>query len=145
MKTAYRLLAYLVALEVVVQAAAIAFATFGLFTYVSGGGVLDRATQRAHAYDGAVGFVVHGVNGQMVTPAIALILLIIAFFAKVPGGVVWAALVFVTVAVQVLLGQLAHAVPAFGWVHGALAIVLFAVAIVTARRSETEVSPSPVV
>jgi Family of unknown function (DUF6220) len=145
MKTAYRLLAYLVALEVVVQAAAIAFATFGLLTYVSGGGVLDRATQRAHAYDGAVGFVVHGVNGQMITPAIALILLIVAFFAKIPGGVVWAALVFGTVVVQVLLGQLAHAVPALGWVHGALAIVLFAVAIVTARRSETEVTPSPVV
>jgi hypothetical protein len=145
MKTAYRLLAYLVALEVVVQAAAIAFATFGLLTYVSGGGVLDRASQRAHAYDGAVGFVVHGVNGQMITPAIALILLIVAFFAKIPGGVVWAALVFGTVVVQVLLGQLAHAVPALGWVHGALAIVLFAVAIVTARRSETEVTPSPVV
>jgi hypothetical protein len=145
MKTAYRLLAYLVALEVVVQAAAIAFATFGLLTYVSGGGVLDRATQRAHAYDGALGFVVHGVNGQMITPAIALILLIVAFFAKRPGGVVWAALVFGTVVVQVLLGQLAHAVPALGWVHGALAIVLFAVAIVTARRSETEVTPSPVV
>jgi hypothetical protein len=145
MKTAYRLLAYLVALEVVVQAAAIAFATFGLLTYVSGGGVLDRASQRAHAYDGAVGFVVHGVNGQMITPAIALILLIVAFFAKIPGGVVWAALVFGTVVVQVLLGQLAHAVPTLGWVHGALAIVLFAVAIVTARRSETEVTPSPVV
>ena len=137
MKTAYRVLAYLIALEVLVQAAAIAFATFGLLSYVSGGGVLDRATQRAHTYDGAVGFVVHSVNGQMVTPAIALILLIVAFFAKIPGGAVWAAVVLVTVVVQVLLGQFAHAVPTLGWVHGALAIVLFAVAIIAARRSET--------
>jgi hypothetical protein len=35
MKTAYRVLAYLVVPEVVVQAAAIAFAVFGLLTYVS--------------------------------------------------------------------------------------------------------------
>ena len=34
MKTAYRVLAYLVALEVLVQAAAIAFATFGLLGYL---------------------------------------------------------------------------------------------------------------
>lgn len=137
MRTAYRVLAYLVALEVVVQAAAIAFATFGLLDFVSSGGVLDRATQRAHAYDGAVGFVVHSVNGQMITPAIALILLVVAFFARIPGGVVWAAVVLVTVVVQVLLGQFAHAIPTFGWVHGALAVVLFALAVLAARRSET--------
>jgi hypothetical protein len=115
-RSAYRVLAYLVALEVVVQAAAIAFATFGLLTFVSGGGVLDRSTQQAHAY--------------------ALALLVVAFFAKIPGGIVWAAVVFVTTVVQVALGQLAHAVPTFGWVHGALAIGLFAVAVVAARRAD---------
>lgn len=137
MKSAYRVLAYLVALEVVIQAAAIAFATFGLLSYVGGGGVLDRSTQQAHTYSGAVGFVVHGVNGQMITPGIALVLLVVAFFAKVPGGVMWAAIVFVTVIVQVVLGQIAHVVPSFGWVHGGLAIGLFAVAIIAARRPHT--------
>jgi hypothetical protein len=137
MKNAYRVLAYLVALEVVIQAAAIAFATFGLLNYVSDGGVLDKTAQRAHAYTGAVGFVVHGVNGQMITPVIALLLVIVAFFAKVPGGVTWAAIVFVTVVVQVLLGQFAHVVPALGWVHCALAVVLFVVAIIAARRADT--------
>jgi hypothetical protein len=139
MKSAYRVLAYLVALEVVIQAAAIAFATFGLLNYISGGGVLDKTTEQAHAYSGAVGFVVHGVNGQMITPVIALVLLVVAFFAKVPGGVTWAAIVVVTVVVQVLLGQFAHVVPTLGWVHGALAVGLFVVAVIAARRTDTAV------
>lgn len=137
LKSAYRVLAYLVALEVVIQAAAIAFATFGLLGYVSGGGVLDQTAQRAHAYSGAVGFIVHSVNGQMITPVIALVLLVVALFAKVPGGFTWAAIVLVTVVVQVLLGQFAHVLPALGWVHGALAIGLFIVAVIAARRPDT--------
>lgn len=43
MKMAYRILAYLIALGVVLQASAIAFAFFGLGSWVEGGGVLDKA------------------------------------------------------------------------------------------------------
>jgi hypothetical protein len=41
MRTTYRVLAYLVALEVAVQAAAIAFAVFGLGLWIEDGGTLD--------------------------------------------------------------------------------------------------------
>ena len=136
MKSAYRILAYLIALEVLVQAAAIAFATFGLLAYVDGGGTFDKATDEGGVYGGAFGFVVHSVNGQMITPVLALALLVVAFFAKVPGAVRWAAIVFVTVVVQVGLGVAAGAVPTLGWIHGALAIVLFAVAVIAARQAE---------
>jgi hypothetical protein len=47
---------------------------------------------------------------------------------------VWAAIVLVMVALQVLPGQFARAVPAFEWVR---------VALVAARRTEAEVSPRP--
>lgn len=136
MKSAYRILAYLIALEVIIQAAAIAFATFGLLAYVDGGGTFDKATDDGGVYGGAAGFVVHSVNGQMVTPILALALLVVAYFAKVPGAVRWAAIVFVTVVVQVGLGIAAAAVPTLGWIHGALAIVLFAVAVIAARQAE---------
>ncbi len=32
----------------------------------------------------------HGMNGMMVIPVVALLLLVISFFAKIPRGVAWA-------------------------------------------------------
>ncbi len=34
----------------------------------------------------------HGMIGMMLIPLLALVLLIISFFAKIPGGVKWAAI-----------------------------------------------------
>jgi hypothetical protein len=138
MKSVYRVLAYLVALEVVVQAAAIAFAMFGLVTWIGEGGVLDLATIESGttSFTGVSGFMIHFMNGQMLVPLIALLLLISSFFAKIPGGVLWAGVVLVAVVVQVLLGMFAHGAPVLGMLHGALAIVLFAVAVIAARRAE---------
>ena len=50
MRATYRVLAYLLALEVVVQAAAIAWAVFGLSTWVENGGVLDKASLESDAW-----------------------------------------------------------------------------------------------
>jgi len=138
MKAAYRALAYLIALEVVVQAAAIAFALTGLGKWIMEGGVLDAAAMESETteFTGVAGFMVHGINGQMIIPLLALLLLVVSFFAKVPGGVLWAGIVLVTVVVQVLLGIFGHGAPVLGLVHGAVALVLFTVAVVAARRAE---------
>ena len=92
MRATYRVLAYLLALEVVVQAAAIAWAVFGLSTWIENGGVLDKAGMESDgtAFDGVLGFAIHGINGQMIVPAIALILFVVSFFARFPGAVAWA-------------------------------------------------------
>ena len=84
MRATYRVLAYLLALEVVVQAAAIAWAVFGLSTWIENGGVLDKAGMESEgtAFDGVLGFAVHGINGQMIVPAIALILFVVSFFIQ---------------------------------------------------------------
>jgi hypothetical protein len=139
MKSVYRVLAYLVALEVVIQAAAIAFAIAGLGKWISEGGVLDAAAMESESteFTGVAGFMVHGINGQMIVPLIALLLLISSFFARIPGGVLWAGLVVVTVAVQVLLGMLGHGTPVLGMLHGAVALVLFTVAVIAARKAES--------
>jgi hypothetical protein len=138
MRSVYRILAYLVALEVVIQTALIAFAFFGLRRWIDDGGVLSAATIRNHtaAYTGAEGIMVHGINGQMIVPLIAVLLLIASFFAKVPGGVQWAAITLVTVVVQVLLGIFGSSVPVLGILHGVVAIALFVVAVIAGRRAQ---------
>jgi hypothetical protein len=139
MKSVYRALAYLVALEVVIQAAAVAFAIAGLGKWIMEGGVLDAAAMESEStgFTEEVGFMIHGINGQMIVPLIALLLLISSFFAKIPGGVMWAGLVLATVVVQVLLGIFGHGAPVLGLVHGAVAFVLFTFAVIAARRSES--------
>ena len=47
------------------------------------------------------------LSGMMIIPALALIFLIVSFFAKVPGGIAWAAYVLLAVVVQVALGDAA--------------------------------------
>ena len=41
-------------------------------------------------YDGNIGHTLHGQFGMMVIPILALLLLIVSFFAHVPGGIKWA-------------------------------------------------------
>ncbi|GAA1256704.1 hypothetical protein GCM10009609_19850 [Pseudonocardia aurantiaca] len=142
MRSVYRVLAYLVALEVVIQAAAVAFAVSGLTNWIENGGVLDAAVMQSEtiAFNGVIGFIVHGLNGQIIVPLIALLLLISSFFAKIPGGVLWAGLVFLTVVVQVFLGMFAGGIPELGILHGIGALALFAFAVVAARRAEAATS-----
>jgi hypothetical protein len=142
MRSAYRVLAYLICVEVVIQAAAIAYAVFGEGKYIEEGGVVDQAAIESEEilFPEVVGFIVHGINGMNLIPLIALILLIVSFFAKIPGGVKWAGLVLLTVVVQVLLGIFAHGVPVLGLLHGLNALVIFTLALLAARRVRTVTS-----
>jgi hypothetical protein len=137
MRTVYRVLAWLMAVEVLVQAAAITWAVFGLGKWVEGGGVLDKSVMESEvsAFPQETGFAVHGINGTMVVPALALLLLVVSFFAKFPRAVALAGGVVGLTALQVVLGMLGHGVPGLGILHGANALALFTVAVVAARRS----------
>lgn len=145
MKSAYRVLAYLLALEVIVQAAAVAYFISGLGTWIMQGGVLDKAAMESESTDftGLTGIIVHGINGQMVIPALAVVLLVVSFFAKVRGGVGLAAALLVMVLVQVGLGVFGHGLPLLGLLHGILAMVLFATAVFAARRAESVPAVEP--
>jgi heme A synthase len=72
-------------------------------------------------------------------PAVVLLtslaLLIISFFAKIPQGVRWAVIVLITTIVQIALGTLSHLLAAIGALHGAVALVLFGVAVMAAMRA----------
>ncbi|MGH3519344.1 MAG: hypothetical protein ACRDQ7_18380 [Haloechinothrix sp.] len=138
MRTTYRVLAYLIAVEVVIQAAAMVFAVAGLGKWIQEGGVLDKAAMESDEFPfpEVVGFIIHGINGQMVIPLIALILLIVSFFAKIPKGAAWAGGILGLVVLQVLLGIFGHGMPLLGMLHGINALALFTVALVAARRAK---------
>jgi hypothetical protein len=130
--SAYRILAGLIAVGVVVQAASIAYAAFALAHAVDGGTAIDK-----NSHVGDIGFGIHAQAGEMAIPLLAVILFIVSFRAHVPNAVKWAGVVLLATAIQVLLGIVAHNVPALGWLHGINALVLFAVAVNTARLAAT--------
>jgi hypothetical protein len=147
MRSVYRVLAYLVAAEVVVQAMLIVYAVDGLGKFVDNGGVFDKAADSGgKPFPEFVGFMVHGVNGYVVVPVIALLLLVSSFFARVPRGAWWAGLVLALVLLQGLLGGFAHSLPAVGALHGLNALALFTAALYTAlrvRRSAPQPAAEP--
>jgi hypothetical protein len=134
MKQAYRVLAFLIAAGVAIQAASIAYGMFGLLKWVEGGGTIDQSTELTPALGGYTGFSWHASGGIFILPAIALLLLISSFFAKVPGGIRWALIVLGVTVLQVALGLFAHSVAALGWLHGINALALFGTAMMAGMR-----------
>jgi hypothetical protein len=134
MRTAYKVLAYLVAAEVAVQAMVMAWFISGLIKWVLNGGIVDMSIEIEGSFPEIVGILVHGINGFVVIPVLALLLLIVSFFTKVRGAIKWAAIVLVLVAVQVLLGTFGHHFTLSGALHGLNALALFAAALYAGRR-----------
>ncbi|WP_350280633.1 hypothetical protein [Kribbella sp. HUAS MG21] len=134
MRSVYRALAGLVALGVVVQAAAIGLAWFTVIKDVDGGLVFDKNS------DFNVGHMTHTIVGTGIIPLLAILLLIISFFAKVDGGVKWALGVFGLVALQFGLAVASFSAPVVGALHGLNAFALLAVASMASRRAATPVT-----
>jgi heme A synthase len=153
MRKAYRIIADIIAIAVVIQAMAMVWAIAGLFHWIDSGGgsldssVLDDWEDNPPDFNGSFGFAIHGILGGMVLPVLALAFLILAFFAKVPGGVKWAAIVLGSVILQVVLGYTGFDVPAVGLLHGLNAFALFSLAILAARSahptSQTAMAATP--
>ena len=70
-------------------------------------------------------------------------LLVVSFFAKVPGGVKWAGIVLGSIVVQVFAGILGHDAPYIGMIHGLNAFVLFSAAAYAARLARTANKATP--
>ena len=142
MRRVYRVLSYIVAAEVVLQAMLMVWAIAGLTKWINNGGVFDKAVMEDQQiiYPEIIGIPLHGINGGIVIPGIALVLFVCSFFARIPGGVKWAGVVVVLAIVQGQLGYLGHDVPAAGAVHGLNAIALLLVALHAARRTRVPAS-----
>jgi len=68
--------------------------------------------------------------------------LISSFFAKIPGGIKWALIVFGVTVLQVGLGLLSLFVAGLGWLHGLNALALFGTAMLAATRVPRAVAAS---
>lgn len=146
----YRVLAYTIAALVVVQVVAIAWAFFGLATWITDdGGVVNKAYLESESGDmnftAEWGFAIHMFfNGLLLLPLVSLALLITSFFAKVPKGVLWALGIFGLLVLQViLLPMLSRELGSgFGALHGLNALVLLVVAIMAGRRAVPVTAPA---
>jgi hypothetical protein len=136
MRSTYRALAALVAALVLVQAAAIAFGTFGILSFVEDGSDYTKSVAEDRTATGALGQNIHSV-GAMVIALVAIVLLIVSFFAKIEGGVKWAGIVFLVVLLQWVLAFVAFSAPVVGALHGLNAFVMFGVAMAAAQRART--------
>jgi uncharacterized membrane protein len=152
----YKFLGYAIAVLVVVQAGAIAWAFFGLTDWITNSnGVIDKAYLECEDCEsiGAAewGFAIHMFfNGLVLIPLLSLVLLLVSFFAKVDGGVRLALTIVLLVVLQIIvLPMLSREVdPAFGALHGINALILLGAAIAAGRRasvtsSTTRRAPEP--
>jgi hypothetical protein len=142
---AYRILATIIAVEVVIQAMAMVFAVAGLSIWVDDGGVFDKAAMEDDdlSFTGLGGFIIHGINGMMIIPLLGLALLILSFFAKLPGGVKWAGIVLGAIVVQVFLGVFGHESAYIGALHGLNAFILLGSAGMAARQAKAAETAAP--
>ncbi len=144
MKTAYKWLADLVAVGVLVQAAAIAFGVFGLMHDVDNGATVTKD------YNGNAGFAVHAITGTMIIPLLAIALLIVGLIAKFQDSSRFAVYVFGAVLLQVVFAMISFGAPVIGVLHGANALVVLTTAVFAGRKvraaiaAEGAVSPASV-
>jgi hypothetical protein len=128
MKHTYRVLAYLIAAGVALQAAFIAFTVFGIIHDVDQGEVVSQS------YEPNAGASLHGITGMTVIPSLAIIFLIVSFFSRIPRGVTWAGVVLGVVLLQVTFAFVAFGAELVGLLHGFNALVLFTVALYAGLR-----------
>ncbi|MGH8970086.1 MAG: hypothetical protein ACRDV1_09085 [Actinomycetes bacterium] len=132
MRSTYRVLAGIIALGVVAQASFVALGWFLTLNEIDDGQLVDKAYLENDGWN--IGHTLHGIVGFNLMPLLGLILLIVSFFAKIPGGVKWAGLTFLAIIVQVVLGLLAFGVGGLGALHGINAFVVLGLALFTGRR-----------
>jgi heme A synthase len=138
LRSAYRVIAYLLAVEVLVQGMAIAYALAAMGHWVDeDGGVVDKQLFDSDNPDfpGVGGFMIHGLNGTMIIPILVLLLVIVSFFAKVPGGVKRATIILGLVVLQVVLGIASHSVPGLITLHVLNAFGIFLMAAFAGYRA----------
>lgn len=140
MRATYRVLGLLIAIGVVLQAAFIAIAQFQILHDTDKGILYDKNTENWAQ-------IAHSVLGTIIIPLLAIVMLIVSFFAKIPGGAKWAGIVIGLIVLQVVLAFLGFAAPVAGSLHAFNAFAIAGVASVAARKArdvETAAPAAPV-
>lgn len=147
----YQGLAYTISALVVVQAAMIAWAFFGLTNWISDeGGVVNKqlleCTDCDMSFTAEWGFAFHMFFiGLLLIPLLSLALLVVSFFTRTPGAVPYAAGVLGLVVVQVfVLPMLSREVGSgFGALHGVNALLIMGLAGMAGRLASPATKREP--
>lgn len=123
---AYKTLLYVIALDVVVQAAAIGYAIFSVGRYLEAGGVLTKDTDV-----GSAGFAVHWLNAYVLV-LLVLALVVTAILSQNRVAIKWAGVIFAALVIQFLMGMFSTDATWLGWFHGAGGFVIFTACTYTA-------------
>ena len=129
MRSTYRVLAYLIATLVAVQAAAMALGFFTIIHEVEDGGSFTAG----YNFEGNLGLMMHRFVGMGLIPLLAIALLIVALVSGVPGAAGRAGAVFGLIVLQIALVFLAFFVTWGGALHGINALAVFVSAVWAAR------------
>ncbi|TWD82306.1 hypothetical protein FB561_3436 [Kribbella amoyensis] len=132
MRAAYRGLASLIALAVVLQVASIALAGFTI-----AGDAEDGATIGADYSN--LGQSYHSIAGSVIG-LLALVFLIVSFLTDVPRGRMLAGVVVGLVALQFALAVVSFGLPALGVLHGINGLAIAGVAGAASRSASGSVS-----
>lgn len=136
MKSTYRVLAYVIAGLVVLQAVWIALSSFTVIKAVDSGRTINEDAA-------GIGAVLHGFGGMYAIPLVTIALVVVSFFAKVTGGVKWALFILLAVAVQITLAFLSFGVPQIGALHGLNAFVIIALSLIAGTRAGRQLTAGP--
>jgi hypothetical protein len=153
MRKAHQILAGVLAAEVVIQIMAIAYALAGLGHWLEEDGgmvnkaVLDSWEDNPPDWQGSGGFALHGINGMMIIPVIAIVFLIVSLLAnrQLPGAAKRGGILFGMVVLQVFLGLSLHDVVLLAPLHALNGLGILAMAGITARKASIATTPEPVV
>jgi len=145
----YQVIAWVICALVVIQAGAMALAVSGESKFIDDGGVVDKALVESAQQGGeppfseAIGFMIHGMNGMMLLPLVALVFLGVSFGAGFAGARMWAGIVLLLIAIQVFMGLSAGGLPILGLLHGMNALLIFAAAMYAARLAAAPAAREP--
>lgn len=147
MTKTFKILCHTIAGLVVLQAAFIAWAFFGMTDWINNDdGVVDKAlldcTDCDQEFFAEWGFAFHMFfNGMVLIPLLTLITFIVSFFTRLPGAWKWGLTMVGLVVLQIIiLPMLAREVdPIFGALHGINAFVLLGTALLAANRAKAYV------
>jgi hypothetical protein len=129
MRSTYRVLAYLIAALVAVQAAAMALGFFRIIHLVEDGGAFTAG----YDFEENLGLMIHRYVGMGLIPLLSIALLVVAFFTGISGAVARAGAVFGLIVLQIALVFVAFVVEWGGALHGLNAIALFVASVWAAR------------
>lgn len=128
MRTAFRVVAWVIAGAVMVQAAVMVFAIAGLFHYVSAGGVVS-AESEPDAFPEGVGVAIHIMLANYLFPLLGLAIVAAAAFTKRTKAIWTGVILLVLILLEWYLGVAGYSAPFAGALHGINGLVIFGLAL----------------